>query len=113
MTRPGELPVQAASARRIGGDMQYMANSRIAQGVTPEQLTKFFDDNGVSSSAWELVRHRVVTDYAFKVGDAPGVVLFMEVDSQDEASDIVSGLPAVEQGLITFDLDPLRNVMHL
>lgn len=93
--------------------MRFMANSRIAAGVTPEQLTQFMDDNSVSSSAWELVRPRVVTDYAFKVGDAPGVVLFLESDSLDAASDIVNGLPVVQQGLITFELDPLAKVMHM
>ena len=46
-------------------DMRFMANSRIAEGVTPEQLQQFIDDNNISSPAWELVRHRVVTDYAF------------------------------------------------
>ena len=93
--------------------MRFMANSRIAAGATPEQLTQFMDDHSVSSSAWELVRHRVVTDYAFKVGEVPGVVLFLESDSLDAASDIVNGLPVVQQGLITFELDPLANVMHL
>ena len=87
--------------------MRFMANSRLAEGVTPEQLTQFFEENGFSSTAWDLVRHRVVTEYALKVGDVPGVVLFMEVDSPDDASEIVSGLPAVQQGLLTFDLDPL------
>jgi hypothetical protein len=74
-----------------------MANSRIAEGVTPEQLTQFFDAGGSSSEAWELVRHRVVTEYALKVDDVPGVVLFLKVDSADEASGIVNRLPAVQQ----------------
>ena len=93
--------------------MRFMANSRIAAGVTPEQLTQFMDDNTVSSSAWELVRYRVVTDYAFKVGDVPGVVLFLESDSLAAAADIVNGLPVVQRGLITFELDPLAYVMHM
>ena len=93
--------------------MRYMANSRIAEGVTPEQLTTFFDENGFSPEAWELVRHRVVIEYALKVGDAPGVVLFLEVDSPDEASTLVNALPAVQQGLITFELDPLGKNMRL
>jgi hypothetical protein len=93
--------------------MKFMANSRIAEGVTAEQLGQFFDDSSVSSSAWELVRHRVVTDYAFKVGDTPGVVLFLEVDSAEDASRILKDLPAVQHGLITFELDPLHRFMHL
>ncbi len=59
------------------------------------------------------MRHRVVTEYALKVVDVPGVVLFMEVDSPEEASDLVNGLPAVQQGLMTFDLDPLGMSMRL
>ena len=93
--------------------MRYMANSRPAEGVTSERVTDFIDSNSVSSQAWELVRHRVVTDYAFKVGDVPGVVLFLEVDSLEAASDLLNELPAVQEGLITFDLDPLGTVMHM
>ena len=32
--------------------MQFLANSRPADGVTSEQLIEFFDANGVSSEAW-------------------------------------------------------------
>jgi hypothetical protein len=92
--------------------MLLMANSRIGEGVTPEQLTRFFDENTVSTQAWDLVRHRVVTEYAFKIGDVPGIVVFMEVDSADEASDIVNGLPVVQQGLLTFELDPIGKTMR-
>ena len=66
--------------------MRYMANSRIQDGVPPEQLTEFFDENGFSTTGWDLVRHRIVTEYAFKVGDRPGIVLFLEVDSSDQAA---------------------------
>lgn len=92
--------------------MLLMANSRIGEGVTPEQLTRFFDENTVSTQAWDLVRHRVVTEYAFKIGDVPGIVVFMEVDSADEASEIVNGLPVVQQGLLTFELDPIGKTMR-
>ncbi|WP_405068855.1 hypothetical protein OG558_03115 [Kribbella sp. NBC_01510] len=89
-----------------------MANSRIGEGVTPEQLTRFFDENTVSTQAWDLVRHRVVTEYAFKIGDVPGIVVFMEADSADEGSEIVNGLPVVQQGLLTFELDPIGKTMR-
>jgi hypothetical protein len=93
--------------------MRYMANSRLADGTTPEQVTKFLDDNGFSAESWDLVRQRVVTEYALKVGDIPGVVLFLDVDSRDQAADVVNGLFAVQQGLITFDLEPLGKTMRL
>jgi hypothetical protein len=53
-----------------------------------------------------------VTEYAFKEGAVPGVVLFLEVDSLEEASDVVNSLPAVQQGMITFELDPLGKTMR-
>ncbi len=93
--------------------MRYMANSRPAEGVQVEQLTQFFDENAVSSAAWDLIRHRVVTEYAFKVGDVPGVVLFLNVDSSQDVSAVVNGLPAVQRGLITFDVEPLGRAMRL
>ena len=31
----------------------------------------------------------------------------------EAASDLVNELPVVQQGLITFDLDPLGTVMHV
>jgi hypothetical protein len=92
--------------------MRYMANSRMGNGVTPEQLTQFFEENSFSSEGWEFVRHRVVTEYAVKVGDKPGVVLFMDVDSPEEAADVVNALPVVRHGLLTFELDPLGPAMR-
>ena len=87
--------------------MRLMANSRAADGVDPGRLKDFFEESGFSSPGWDLVRHRIVTGYAMKTGEVPGVVLFMEVDSPEEAHDLLGTLPAVQQGLITFELDPL------
>ncbi len=52
--------------------MRFVANSRIAAGTTMEPLTEFFGESGFSSSGWDLVRHRVVTEYALEVGDTLG-----------------------------------------
>ena len=93
--------------------MRYMANSRIPDGVTPERLIEFFEENGIAPESWDFVRHRVVTEYALKVGEAPGVILFMEVDSPEEAADVVNAFPIVKQGLLTFDLDPLGPSLRL
>jgi hypothetical protein len=93
--------------------MRYIANSRIADGVTPDQLAAFFDENSFSSAAWDLVQRRVITEYALKVGDVPGVVLFLEAPSLTDASATVNELPAVQRGFLTFDLDPLGKVMRV
>ena len=53
-----------------------------------------------------------MSEYAFKVGDRPGVVLFLDVDSDEAVAEAVNALPVVAQGLLTFDIDPLRPVAH-
>jgi len=95
-----------------GGTLRIFANSRMVDGVTREQLVQYFSDHEMASSTWDLVRHRVVTEYAFKVGAQPGVVLFLEVESEDAAAQIVNALPVVTDGLLTFDIDPVSAVAH-
>ncbi len=87
--------------------MRVMANSHIAEGIDPSELARFFDENSVASTTWDLVRHRVITQYSLKIGPIPGVVLFMDVDSTDAAAELVNSFPAVEKGLLTFEIDPL------
>jgi len=93
--------------------MRYMANSRIAVGASRERLVQFFDESSFSPAAMDLIRQRVAIEYAFKEGDVPGVVVFLEADSADEAAALLDALPVVEQGLVTFDIDPLGKTMHL
>ena len=78
----------------------YWCGSSLTQArrCVMEQILRFFAEHEIKSSTWELVRHRVVTDHAFKVGAQPGVVLFLEAESQDAAAEIVNGLPVVQQG---------------
>ena len=90
--------------------MRFFANSRLADGVTREQIIQFFTEHEIESSTWDLVRHRVVTDHAFKVGDQPGIVLFVEAESPAAAADIVNGLPVVQKGLWVFDIDPVSSI---
>ena len=92
--------------------MRFLANSQLVDGVTRELFAEYVEDHPLTSSTWELVRNRVVTEYAFKVGDVPGVVFFMEVDDEADAHDLVSSLPVVSGGLLTFQIDPVRSVAH-
>ncbi len=92
--------------------MRFVANSRLADGVTRQRVLQFFDEHPMESSTWDLVRHRIVTDHAFKVGAQPGVVLFLEADSSEAAAEIVNGLPVVQNGLWVFDIDPVSPVAH-
>jgi hypothetical protein len=90
-----------------------MANSRLVDGVTPEQVNEYIGANGVSSRGWELVRNRTVTDYAFKLGEQPGIVLFMTADSEGEAREVLDATPVVQLGLLRFEVEPLGKSMHL
>ena len=92
--------------------MRILANSRTVEGVTREQVVQFFADHTIDSSTWDLVRHRVVTEHAFKVGTRPGVVLFLDVDSEEAAAQIVNALPIVSHGLLVFDIDPVSPIAH-
>lgn len=106
----GIIRPTAAGERRH--TLRIFANSRMVDGVTREQLVRYFADHEIASSTWDLFRHQVVTEYAFKVGARPGIVLFLEVDSEDAAAEIVNALPVVTQGLLTFDIDPVSAVAH-
>ncbi len=90
--------------------MRFLANSQLVEGVTREQFVQYVDDHPLTSSTWDLVRHRVVTDWAFKVGEEPGAVFFMEVDDEADAHQIVNALPVVANGLLTFQVDPLSAI---
>ena len=96
-----------------GTTVHFMANSRPGDDVTPEQLAEFFETHNVSPDAWQLVRDRIVTEYAFKVGQQPGVVLFLRAASEDEARTLVDSIPIAQQGLVRFELEPLRGVIRL
>lgn len=92
--------------------MRFLVNSRLVDGVDGGQLVAWFHEHTIDSATWDLVRHRVVVDHMFKVGDEPGVVLILEVDSRDEAEAIVGALPVVEHGLLRFEIDPVSAVAN-
>ncbi len=92
--------------------MRFIANSRLADGVTRERVLQFVEEHEMKSSTWDLVRHRIVTEHVYKVGAQPGVVLFLEADSEDAAAEIVNGLPVVQNGLWVFDIDPISAFAH-
>ncbi len=90
--------------------MRFLATSRLVDGVSRDQLIDYFDQHFVESSTWEMVRTHVVADYMFKVGDEPGIVLFVDVETSAEARAVVDQLPVVERGLLRFEIDPVSPV---
>ena len=59
------------------------------------------------------MRHHIVSEYAFKVGEHPGLVLFLRTGSEDEAQKLVDSFPIVKEGLLRFEVEPLGVIMHL
>lgn len=90
--------------------MSFMANSRLADGVTREQFVAFTAEHPPEKSSWDLIRHHVVTQYMYKTGDEPGVLLILDVPTLEEATDLVNSLPIVQRGLLTFEVDPVSRL---
>ena len=51
--------------------------------------------------------------YYFKVGDEPGVILVLDVQSEADARALLADLPIVAAGLLEFEFDPISRVMKL
>ena len=55
---------------------------------------------------WEAYKQGIVRDIYFRQ-DRPGVAIFLECDSVDEAKQIVAEFPLFKAGLIDFEVIPL------
>ena len=55
---------------------------------------------------WESYKSGVVRDIYFRQ-DRPGVAIFLECSSVDEAKKVLADLPLVKAGLIDFEVIPL------
>lgn len=56
---------------------------------------------------WKLYKEGFIREMYFR-NDKPDVVLILEAKNVEEAKEKLSTLPLVKQGLITFELIPLR-----
>jgi muconolactone delta-isomerase len=57
--------------------------------------------------AWELHQAGLIRELYFRA-DQPTAVLVLECDSTGEAANILAEMPFVREGLITFELIPLK-----
>ena len=58
-------------------------------------------------AAWELHQSGLIRELYFRA-DQQSAVLVLECSSTAEAAEILAGLPFVREGLIAFELIPLR-----
>ena len=93
--------------------MTFLANSRLPESVTRQQVLDYVSEHQMAESTWDLMRHGAVEQYHFKVGDEPGVVLLLDVPSEGDARGLLADLPIVAAGLLEFEVDPLSRVIEL
>ena len=92
--------------------MTFLANSRLPEGATRQQAVDYMSEHQVATSTWDLIRHRVIEQYHFKVGDEPGVVLFLDVQSEEDARGLLADFPIVAAGVLEFEVDPISRVIR-
>ena len=86
--------------------MQFMANSRLHPGVTRERFIEY-TNAGIDPKSWELVQKGVIRHWFWKTGDTPGLVVFLDCASLEEARTLAASPPIVTDGILEFEVDPV------
>ena len=60
-----------------------------------------------AARVWELYQSGAIREIYFR-GDRPEAVLILECDGPEQAAVLLAGLPLVKDGLIEFELIPLK-----
>jgi len=89
--------------------MKYRVNCSLRPDKSRDAFIALIKD-GPADESWELVRKRVVVEFAFKVGKVPGILLLMECESADEARSHIEKLPSVRDGWVDYQIDPISAV---
>jgi len=86
--------------------MKILALERELPGSSPEAFQHFAEEEE-ARKAWELHQAGLIRELYFRA-DESTAVLVLECDSTEEAKNTLGELPYVRQGLIAFDLIPLK-----
>lgn len=84
--------------------MKILALEKEVPGIPSEAFK--LHSKAEARRVWELYRAGIFRELYFRQ-DRSEAVLILECDSLDEAQSILSTLPLVAEGLITFDVIPL------
>jgi len=84
--------------------MKILAMEVESSGIQPEQYPPHL--KAEARRVWELYQSGVIRELYFRA-DRPEAVLILECDDADEARQILSSLPLVAAGLISFEVMPL------
>jgi len=85
--------------------MKILALEHELPNAAEEQFQEYAKDE--ARQVWALVQAGMVRESYFRV-DRSEAVLVLECPSVDEAWEVLSTLPFVQSGLITFELIPLK-----
>jgi hypothetical protein len=85
--------------------MKILALGRDTEGATDEQFAPYLDAE--ARRVWELHQAGVIREMYFRA-DEDSAVLVLECPHLDEARAALATLPLVREGLIAFDVVPLR-----
>lgn len=85
--------------------MKILAIEKEKQGVSPGQFEPHLRHE--AEKAWELHQSDVIREIYFRA-DRHEAVLVLECRDVTEAEGVLSSLPLVQEGLIEFELIPLR-----
>jgi hypothetical protein len=77
----------------------------MCQGVTRDQVIKHLKMD-FEKATWDLFS-KGVTHWFYKVGDQAGVMALLNCENMEEARALVNETPAVKNGLIEFDIEPV------
>ena len=89
--------------------MKYIVNCNLRPGKDRDAFVAMVKQ-GPADASWELVRKRIVQEFAFKVGKVPGIFLLMECASEEDARGHIDKLPAVRDGWVDYEIDPISAV---
>lgn len=84
--------------------MKILALDRPLPGATPEKYQPHLLNE--IRHTWQSVKKGLIRDIYFRQ-DRPGVAIFLECGSVEEAKQILADLPLVKAGLIDFEAIPL------
>jgi muconolactone delta-isomerase len=85
--------------------MKILAIEREIKGVGETQFQLFLKNE--AQRVWELYQDGIIREIYFR-DDRSEAILILECQNVDEATKILSTLPLVKEGLIEFDLIPLK-----
>lgn len=85
--------------------MKILAIEREVPGITDQEFKPHLRQE--STRLWELHQAGVIRELYFR-NDQSSAVLILECTDTKEASQILQTLPLVKEGLITFEVIPLK-----